>query len=195
MHKNKELIVNPYYDFDINLLDCKFLGEGHNGIVYLLPDGNVIKICFNIKSFIGEYIILEKVNGNKYFPRIYDIGENYMIREYVDGDMLPKYIRKHGFNDELGKRIIELLKEFKVLNFTKIDLRCKDIFVQPNGNLKVIDPKKFYTKDRDFPRHLSKGMYKLKILDPFLEVLKKEEPNLFDAWTPKIMNYIKELKY
>ncbi|WP_051652353.1 protein kinase [Clostridium algidicarnis] len=195
MHKNKESIVNPYYDFNINLLDCKFLGKGHNGIVYLLPDGNVIKICFNIKSFIGEYLILQRVNGNKYFPRIYEIGENYMIREYVEGDVLPKYIRKHGFNDELGKKIIELLKEFKILKFTKIDLRCKDIFVQPNGDLKVIDPKKFYTKDRNFPRHLSKGMYKLKILDSFLEVLKKEDPTLFDDWTPKIMNYIKELKY
>lgn len=195
MHKNKELIVNPYYDFNINLLDCKFLGEGHNGIVYLLPDGNVIKICFNIKSFIGEYVILQKVNGNKYFPRIYEIGENYMIREYVEGDMLPKYISKHGFNDELGKKIIELLKEFKILKFKKIDLRCKDIFVQPNGDLKVIDPKKFYTKDRDFPRHLSKGMYKLKILDPFLEVLKTDDPILFESWTPKIMNYIKELNY
>lgn len=118
-----------------------------------------------------------------------------MIREYVEGDVLPKYIRKHGFNYELGKKIIELLKEFKILKFTKIDLRCKDIFVQPNGDLKVIDPKKFYTKDRDFPRHLSKGMYKLKILDSFLEVLKKEDPTLFDDWTPKIMNYIKELKY
>ncbi|MBU3196090.1 protein kinase [Clostridium algidicarnis] len=194
MHKTKESIVNPYYDFDINLLDCKFLGEGHNGIVYLLPDGNVIKICFNIKSFIGEYLILQRVNGNKYFPRIYEVGENYMIREYVEGDVLPKYIRKHGFNDELGKNIIELLKEFKILKFTKIDLRCKDIFVQPNGDLKVIDPKKFYTKDRDFPRHLSKGMYKLKILDSFLEVLKEEDPTLFDDWMPKIINYIKELK-
>jgi hypothetical protein len=33
-----------YDDFDIDLRDCKFLGEGHNGCVYLMPDGRVIKI-------------------------------------------------------------------------------------------------------------------------------------------------------
>ncbi len=109
--------------------------------------------------------------------------------------MLTKSISNQGFNDELGKTIIEIFTEFIIIKFKKIDLRCKDIFVQPNGDLKVIDPKKFYTKDRDFPRHLSKGMYKLKILDPFLEVLKTDDPTLFESWTPKIMDYIKELNY
>lgn len=181
-NKHKE---NPY---DLN--DCKFIGKGNNGEVHLLPSGKVIKIAYNAKSFIGEYAILEKVNGNKYFPRIYEIGLNYMVRECVYGTLLSKYIKKNGINTILAHNIIEMLKEFTKLDFKKIDIRCKDIFVQFDGSLKVIDPKKFYSKNRDFPRHLSKGLYKLGALDFFFMVLKEDEPELYKKWYLKTIKYI-----
>lgn len=46
-------------NFDINLLDCKFLGKGHNGIVYLLPEGKVIKICYDTESCKKNIIFSE----------------------------------------------------------------------------------------------------------------------------------------
>lgn len=183
--KINENKINPY-----NLNDCKFLGKGNNGEVYLLPNGNVIKICFNIKDFIGEYSILQKVNGNKYFPRIYEVGSNYMVRECVDGEILLSYIKKNGMSKTLGHNIIKMLKEFNKLKFKKIDLRCRDIFVQSDGSLKVIDPKKFYSKNRNFPQHLSKGLYNLGVLDSFLAILKEEEPELYKKWSPRINDYI-----
>lgn len=179
---------------DINLFECKFLGKGHNGAVYLLPDGKVIKICFVMKDFRGEARILKKVNGNKYFPRLYEVGGNYMIRDYVDGMPLKNYIKKNGLTKKLAKDILAMLKEFEKLKFIKIDIRCKDVFVEPNGKLMVIDPQNFYSKERDFPRHLSKGLYKLGVLDFFLEVIKKDDPKLYKKWHSKIDNYIKELK-
>lgn len=178
---------NPY-----KLEECKFLGKGNNGEVYLLPDGKVIKICYDNKSFTREYNILERVNGNKYFPRIFEIGYNYMIRECVTGESLYEHIKNYGMYTRLGQNIIELLKEFKKINFKKIDLRCRDIFVQEDGSLKVIDPKKFYSKSRNYPRHLCKGLYYLAALEPFLAILKLEEPELFINWEPQIRNYIKE---
>jgi predicted Ser/Thr protein kinase len=178
---------NPY-----NLKDCEFLGKGNNGEVYLLPDGKVIKICFDDKSFIREYNVLEKVNGNKYFPEIYEIGCNYMIRECVYGVVLSEYIRNYGMDRMLGHNIIEMLKEFNKINFKKIDLRCRDIFVQSDGSLRIIDPKKFYTKARNFPKHLSKGLYYYGVLEVFLEILKVEEPGLYIKWEPQISKYIRE---
>lgn len=173
-----------------DLAGCRLLGKGHNGAVYLLKTGEVIKISFNEKSFIGEYSILQRVNGNKYFPRIYEVGANYMIRECVDGDALPEYIKKNGFDEKLACRIVDLLKEFEKLGFAKIDIRCKDIFVQPDGRLKVIDPKGFYTKERDFPRHLSKGLYKMRLLDFFMDVLKRHDKDSYLKWNEEINNYI-----
>lgn len=188
-NKFKKDLIRP---FDINLLECKFLGQGHNGAVYLLPDNRVIKVCFNPKSFKGESYIFKKVNGNKYFPRIYDIGGNYMIREYVDGICLKDYIKENGMTKELGLQILFMLKEFKKLKFRKIDIRCKDIFVQPDNTLKIIDPKKCFSKSRSFPRHLSKGLYKLGASDTFLEIIKSEDPKLYKKWNSKISRYINE---
>lgn len=178
---------------NINLFDCKFLGKGHNGAVYLLPDNKAIKICFVMKDFHSEASILKKVNGNKYFPRLYEVGGNYMIRDYVDGMPLKNYIKINGLNKQLAVDIITMLKEFEKLKFTKIDVRCKDVFITTGKKLMIIDPQKFYTKERDFPRHLSKGLYKLGVLDIFLEMLKDVEYKLYKKWCHKIMNYIDTL--
>ncbi|MBB6215745.1 putative Ser/Thr protein kinase [Anaerosolibacter carboniphilus] len=189
------LIYERYVkDFQINLLDCKLLGRGHNGIVYMLPEGKIIKICFEPESCEKEYAILKRVARSKYFPRVYGMNGNYMIRDYVEGIILKDYIKEYGLDRNLSIKLIELLKEFKRLRFSKIDLRCKDIIIQPNGNLMVIDPKKFYSKKRNFPRHLSKGLYKLGVLDYFMSVVKDVSPQLYKQWYLEIDNYIQEKK-
>lgn len=177
-------------NFDINLLDCKFLGKGHNGIVYLLPEGKVIKICYDTESCKKEYNILRIINKNKYFPRVYGMNGNYMIRDYIDGIPLKDYIKKNGLSREMSVKIIKLLDEFRKLNFSKEDLRCKDIIVKPDNELMVIDPKKFYTKTRNFPRHLSKGLYRLGVLDTFMDTVKSERPRLYDNWNKNIFDYL-----
>lgn len=179
---------------DIDLFECKFLGKGHNGIVYRLPDGKVIKICYVMKDFHGEAHILKKVRGSKYFPKLYEVGGNYMIRDYVDGLPLNKYIKKNGLSRKLVVDILELLQEFERLKFIKLDIRCKDVFVEPDGRLMVIDPQKFYSKKRDFPQHLSKGLYKLGVLDDFLIILNQENPSLYRKWVHKIRIYIEQKK-
>lgn len=182
-------LKNPF-----NLKECKFLGEGHNGAVYMLPNGNAIKISHSNKDFIGEYSILEKVNGNKYFPIIREIGVDYMIRECVQGEILSNYIKREGLNKVLATKIIDMLKEFKKLEFKKIDIRCKDIFVQEDGRLKIIDPKKCFSKERNFPKHLCKGLYKLGVLSYFKGILKEYDIKLYRKWNKKINTYIKQLE-
>lgn len=183
-------------NFDINLLDCKFIGKGHNGTIFLLPGGNkIIKICIEEKSCISEYNILKRVSGNKYFPKVYGMCGNYMIRDYITGEILKNYIKKNGLTKEMSIKIIDLLEEFGKLKFTKQDIRCKDIIVQKDGTLKVIDPKKFYDKNRNFPRHLSKGLYKLGVIDYFLYVMKNEKYEQYKKWNSKIRSYIKYIKY
>jgi predicted Ser/Thr protein kinase len=189
----KNIIYDEYIkDFRTNLLNCKFLGKGHNGIVYQLPNGKVIKICFTEKSCRNEYYILNRIRRNKYFPRTYGMCGNYMIRDFVEGITLKDYIKYNGMSRELVLKIVDLFEEFRKLKFSKEDIRCKDIMVQPNGTLMIIDPKKFYSKKRDFPRHLSKGLYKLGVLDSFMAILQKEKPSLYKKWDRKVQEYIKE---
>lgn len=187
---DKKLYDRYIKHFDINLLDCKLLGKGHNGIVYMLPEGKVIKICFEADSCRKEYYILKRVNGNKYFPRAYGMAGNYMVRDYVEGVTLKDYIKHNGLDREMAIKIIKLLEEFKKLKFVKEDIRCKDIMIKQANSLMVIDPKKFYSKQRDFPKHLAKGLYKLEVLDYFLSVVKQEKPRLYKQWNGKVEKYI-----
>ena len=170
-------VANPY-----NLEEFEFLGQGHNGTVYLMPDGRAIKISNNDKDFQGEHRILTKVYGNKYFPILYEVGEDYMIREEVKGVMLSDYLKKHKLTTSLAQKVIDLIVEFEKLNFSKIDIRCKDIFIQPDGELKIIDPKLCYTIKRNYPKNLSKGLYEADYLNKFLKVLKVYDPRHYEIW-------------
>lgn len=175
---NKDYINNCGLD----LSDCKFLGEGNHGKVFLMEDGRVIKICTTVKSCKSEYLILKKVNGSKYFPRVYKYEYLYMIRDYVGGQCMRDYIKTHGLSKKLVMNVIKMLEEFKRLKFTKIDIRCKDIFVQNNEKVMVIDPKGCYSRHKTYPAHLMKGLKNGMYLDKFLKVLKKEKPKLYEEW-------------
>ncbi|HEY5560847.1 MAG TPA: protein kinase [Clostridiaceae bacterium] len=180
-----------YRNFEMDLTNFSFLGKGHNGIVYMLPDGNVVKICTKIRSCKKEYSILKYAQGNKYFPKVYYYSGNIIIREYVPGIDLRKHIKKHGLSKKMMLEIVLLLESFEKIGFKKIDIRCKDIYVQEDETLKIIDPKNFLTRKTSYPRHLSKGLYKLGILPEFLAELKITRPNKYKRWFPKIDTYIR----
>ncbi|SFB31532.1 hypothetical protein [Clostridium frigidicarnis] len=173
------------------LRESEVLGHGNNGIVYLLPNGKVMKI-FGKKSVCDdEHYILKKVNKkSSHFPKVYERGDNYMIRDYVGGYRLDKYLRKHNLNKILCLNLIELIKEFEKLGFTKLDTRCKDLYVQDDFTLMIIDPKQCYTKQVLTPEHLMKGLEKRNQLDLFLDCLKEYDCKLYNKWYKSYMNYL-----
>src|SRR3712207_9257399 len=76
-----------------------------------------------------EYDILRRTKKSKYFPKVYDVGENFIVREMVHGQRLDKYLKKNKMNKKLAHKLVGLIKEFKRLKFTKLDIRCKDIYL------------------------------------------------------------------
>lgn len=182
MSKKDKLNEDYNNNYGINLEGCKLLGEGNHGKVYQIAGDRVIKICKDSKSCIFESFILTRTCGSRHFPRIYDYDEHYIIRDYVGGEPLTKYIKENGINNNIILSIIELLEEFARLGFTKLDVRCRDLMVQPDGSLMVIDPKSNYTRKMGYPRHLMKGLKKLGVLEEFIKFLKCERPDLYEMW-------------
>ncbi|MBV4420204.1 protein kinase [Clostridium tyrobutyricum] len=169
----------------------RFLGEGHNGIVYLLPNDKVIKIFKDKRVCEGEYNILKKTTKSKHFPQIYYYGSNYIVRSYAKGARLDYYIKENGLDYDAAHSIVGLLKEFKKLKFTKLDIRCKDLYLDENLYLNVIDPKNNYSKHCIYPRHLMKGLNKLGVLGDFLNVVYSEYNEVYDDWSFRITRYLK----
>ena len=65
--------------------EAKLLVEGHNGIVYELPDNKAVKIFIDKDICREEAKILYKVRKSKFFPKIFKYDENYILREMVTG--------------------------------------------------------------------------------------------------------------
>lgn len=169
--------------------EAKYLGQGNNGIVYSLPEGKVIKLFIEEKVWRDEAEILLKVNDSKYFPTVYSVGKMYIVREIISGIQLDKYIKKNGINYDVVYNIYLLIKEFKKLKFTKIDTRCKDLYIDTDYSIRVIDPKKCYKRNVSYPRHLMKGMLKHGVLGEFMYFMKQIDYQEAEDWEKRFSVY------
>ena len=185
-------------DFDKELeslfKDAKLLGEGHNGIVYEVPGNKAIKIFTDKNICKSEADILYNVKKSKYFPRIYKNGEYYILREMVNGKRLDHYIQENGLSQQLIYNLYRLINEFKALKFTKLDARCRDIYVNENERVKVIDPKQCYKRKVDYPRHLMKGLEGIDCLEIFLSGIYSIDKKTAQEWNKKIDQYFKKIR-
>ena len=179
------------FDKDIESLfkDAKLLGEGHNGIVYEVPGNRAIKIFTDKNVCKSEAEILYKVKKSKYFPRIYKNGDYYILRDMVNGKRLDDYIKENGLSQQLIYNLYRLINEFKALKFTKLDARCRDIYVNNNERLMVIDPKQCYRRKVDYPRHLMKGLDGIDVLEEFLRGIYIIDKRRGSEWEQKINQY------
>lgn len=180
-------------DFDKELeslfKDAKLLGEGHNGIVYEVPGNKAVKIFTDKNVCKSEADILYKVKKSKYFPKIYKSGEYYILREMINGKRLDHYIQQNGLSQQLIYNLYRLFNEFKSLKFTKLDARCRDIYVSKNERVRVIDPKQCYSRKVNYPRHLMKGLYGIDVLEEFLMGIAIIDKRKSVEWEEKIKKY------
>ena len=174
--------------------EAVFLGQGNNGVVYSLPENKVIKLFVERRVCKDEGYVLYKAEGSDFFPKMYKWGSLYIVREKVEGIQLDKYIKRYGINREISMSIYELIKEFKKLRFSKIDTRCKDIYVMKNNKVMLIDPKKCYKRSISYPRHLMKGLLKFQVLDEFIYYIKEIDKKQGREWKERFDRYLEKEK-
>ncbi len=166
----------------IDLSICKIIHRGKDEKIYLTPDNKVIKICRNLDDCRREYLILKYCQHSKYFPKVYKYNLGYIIREHIDGMCLIDYIKKNGLDESLTLSLVDLIENFTLLNFTRLDTGISHIFITKNGDFKVIGLKNNYTRKEKHPKHLLSGLRKLKVSKKFFKILKKERPDLYELW-------------
>lgn len=172
------------------LRNAEYLGCGHNGIVFLLSNNRILKIFKEKKICRKEYEILKRTHGSKYFPKVYQHGDYYIVREFIGGERLDKYIKDNGFRKEVGRSLLKLIDEFEKLKFSKLDIRCKDLYIDENFFIRVIDPKNNYSKKVIYPRHLMKGLNNLGVLNEFLEYVKTNDVEKYRLWSFRMKQYL-----
>lgn len=166
----------------LNIKECKFLGKGDEGAVYLTPEGFALKIFYDKKKAESEVAILEKAKDSRFFPKVMFIADNMVLRDYIEGENLYEYISKNGLSYNLSIEIIELIEEFKRLNFKRLDIRNAHIFVNKDEKIQVIDPRKVFEKNIPYPKEIIKVLVKLNMFDEFLKHLLAYNEKLLLYW-------------
>ena len=166
----------------LDIKQCTLLGKGAEGAVYLTPEGFALKIFYKTKNAKQEVEILEKAEKSRFFPKVLFIARNMVLREYVAGITLKDYLSKHELSYKLSTEIIDLIEDFKALKFSRINMRNAHIFVDENENIKVIDPRKTYTKYTPYPKDIIKILVELDIFDTFLKNVLDYRGDLIPYW-------------
>ena len=116
-------------------------------------------------------------------PRLYEVGKNYIIMEYLEGSTIFQYLEFGGIlSGKLMRQILFALKEMERLKFIRMDAYLRHIIVTKDEELKVIDHYSSYTRNRNRPESIFKGLKKLGLLPLFLEELKEIDPKSYMEW-------------
>ena len=162
--------------------DLELIGEGSQGKVYLLGPSCCIKIYKRREFLQLELEILLKAYNEPQFPKVFDWGEDYMIREYIPGIGLKEYLKQHPWSENIGIQLIELFMAFKRLGFNRMDTRMAHIIVTPEERLMAIDPANAMRKFGAFPKKILSQLEKLKYKQAFLTQLRTLNPTLYQEW-------------
>jgi predicted Ser/Thr protein kinase len=166
----------------LNIKELELLGSGTQGKVYKIDEKKCIKIFKKSSSCRDEVRTLITSQSDSHFPKLYSYGKDYIIREYIDGIELDKYLLKHPLTPTISKKIIGLYDSMKKVGFTRLDSAIFHIFLTPSGNLKLIDTAKAMKKKTIYPSLIISGLMKLGYEEQFLNFVKLMRPDLYNAW-------------
>jgi predicted Ser/Thr protein kinase len=161
------------------------VGEGSQGKVYLIDERRCIKVYKRPEFLPLELEILLKAAREPQFPKVYEWGADYMIREYVPGIGLKEYLRQNPLTENISHQIAELFLAFERLEFQRLDTRFAHLIVTPEGIVKAIDPANAMRKSGSYPKKFLSLMDKMKCKKLFLKHLRQCYPQLYEKWSKK----------
>ncbi len=162
--------------------NLQFIGEGSQGRVYLINPWRCIKIYKRIEFLPLELEILLKAKNEPQFPKVFEWGDDYMIREFIPGVGLKEYLRHNPLTEDISHQLAELFLAFERLGFRRLDTRMAHVLVTPEGQIKAIDPANAMRKQGSFPKKFLSQLNDMKCKKTFLEHLRKINPKLYARW-------------
>jgi hypothetical protein len=159
------------------------IGKGRQGAVFKVSDDICVKVFGNEEDCEREYVALSLGQNTNLFPRTFGKGPLYIAMEIITGVDLREYLQSQSLTPELSYKLIQMLITFKEIGFERIDHHKRQIFLQPDGNLKVIDVARTIWRDRVYP-------YPRKLLtslgeenkELFLAHVQELSPLLYEEW-------------
>lgn len=176
------MLTNDKRYCGVDISNLEFIGKGTQGSVYRLSEDKVIKVFNKKKGCKDQIETLLRCQKSIFFTKVYDYDEYSIIMEFLSGQNLKKYLVRNSITNSISVQLVEIMREFKRLGFKRIDMRLNHIYIQPNGTLKVIDPRKSYISDEPYPENMIKGLKKRNCYNEFLQLIKNQYPKEYSDW-------------
>lgn len=171
----------------LNINELTLLGQGTQGKVYKIDDKKCIKIFKSKKICTTELSTLVMGQKDEHFPILYEYGNRYIIREYIDGIALDKYLSSNPLTPDISNKLIELYGAMEKVGYSRLDSALFHIFLTPSEDIRLIDTARAMIKKNAYPKLILKGLKDLGYRDEFLAHAKIFNPRLYDNW----LNYHK----
>lgn len=167
----------------INESPLTMMGKGRQGAVFQLTDDICVKVFGNEEDCEREYYALSLGKDYDLFPKVHAKGSLYIAMDIVKGVDVREYLQSQPLTKELSAKLIEMLIIFKEIGFERIDHHKRQIYIQADGSLKVIDVARTIWRDRvyPYPRKLLTSLgEEYKAL--FLTHVEELAPELYEEW-------------
>lgn len=168
----------------VNYSPLVMMGKGRQGAVFQYSDDICVKVFGNEEDCEREHYALSLGQQTDLFPKVYAKGPLYIAMEIIRGVDLREYLQSQPLTEELSMKLIDMLITFKEIGYERIDHHKRQIFILPEGNLKVIDVARTVWRDRvyPYPRKLLTSLGK-ENKDIFLSHVQALHPELYSEWT------------
>jgi predicted Ser/Thr protein kinase len=174
------IVIKLYGGLNIN--ELQFLGAGTQGKVYKIDSHKCIKIFKRKQICADEIETLAMAQKDSHFPKLYAFGKNHIIREFVDGIELDKYLSSHPLTQGISNKIIELYEAMNLVGYTRLDAAPFHIFLTQSDDIKLIDTARAMKKKTIYPSLIIEGLAELGYKEQFLNFVKIDKPNLYAKW-------------
>ncbi|ESU31135.1 hypothetical protein G3A_18420 [Bacillus sp. 17376] len=182
----KDIQVKNIENGDVEVINnspLEMIGKGRQGAVFRYSDEICIKVYGNKEDCEREHYAMYLGQKSNSFPLLYAAGDNYIVMETIKGVDLREYLQSQPLTEQLSYKLIELLITFKKVGFDRIDHHKRQIYIQRDGNLKVIDVGRTVWRNRvyPYPRKLLNSLGK-ENKAKFLHHVKLLAPELYEEW-------------
>ncbi|PKG21625.1 protein kinase family protein [Niallia nealsonii] len=158
--------LNKSYSESKKHSDLQLIGKGRSAYCFKIKHTDVcLKVFFEKYEHLAkeEGEIYETVKGIPYFPKVYEIGKNYLVMDYIEGttlfDCLIEGIVISENHIKETDYAISLSKE-KGLNPS--DIHLKNIILTKDNGIKIIDLARFRQQKKCKQWHdLKTAFYKI----------------------------------
>jgi len=192
----KNITVQAHEDAEVTVLNnntsLNMIGKGVHGAVFQVNEDVCIKVYGEEDVCARELYALSLGQHTTLFPKVFCSGPKYIAMEMVYGIDLREYLQSQPLTKNLSVKLIDLLTTYKQIGLERIDHHKRHIFVQDDGNLKVLDVGTTVWRNRvyPYPRKLLNSLGD-QYREMFLEHVKEMAPALHEEW----QKYIEMEKY